>query len=118
MGTKAKIYLESFGFKYGAPLANFYFDVTFLPNPARIPGKQLFDELDQEMCEFVLKNDNTQQLIERIIDLLSFLIKFDTIKVGIGCNSGRHRSVIIVNEVSNRLQELNIPNQVSHRDLN
>lgn len=117
VGTNANVELMSFGFKYGAPPTNFYFDVTFLPNPARISGKQLFDVLDEEMHHYVLQNDNTQQLIVKIVDLVSFLVKFDSIKVGIGCNSGRHRSVIIVNEISKQLQRLGIDNQISHRDL-
>jgi UPF0042 nucleotide-binding protein len=118
VSAKAKVELMSFGFKYGAPATNFYFDVTFLPNPARISGKQLFDELDDEMIHFVLQNESTQRLIEKIIDLTSFLVGFDSIKVGIGCNSGRHRSVIIVNEVSQKLNLMGIDNHVSHRELN
>ena len=118
MTKKAKIHLISFGFKYGVPATNFYFDVTFLPNPARIPGKQLYDALDQDMYQYVLQNESTQQLIVKIVDLASFLVTFDTIKFGIGCNSGRHRSVIIVDEVSKELKKLGIDNQVSHRDLN
>ena len=46
----------SFGFKYGASPTNFYFDVTFLPNPARISGKQLFDELKQQGDPRILGN--------------------------------------------------------------
>jgi UPF0042 nucleotide-binding protein len=115
---KAKIHLLSFGFKYGQPATNFYFDVTFLPNPARMNGKQLFDELDDEMRNMILENKKSQELIARILDLILYVSDYDNLKVGIGCNSGRHRSVIIVNEISRQLNDLAISHEVSHRDLN
>ncbi len=117
MHTTAVIDLLSFGFKYGAPATNFYFDVTFLPNPARISGKQLFDELDEEMYKYVIQNENSQELIIKVVDFILFVSKFDSIKVGIGCNSGRHRSVILVNEISKHLKTLGVEHRVSHRDL-
>ena len=36
MHTKEVVELLSFGFKYGAPATNYYFDVTFLSNPADV----------------------------------------------------------------------------------
>ena len=117
MESKIKIEIFSFGFKYGQPLANFYFDVSFLPNPARLPGKFLTDELDDEMRKYVLQNENTKELITRLVNLIEFISSFDVIKVGVGCNSGRHRSVIVVTEISNRLHELGMDHKVIHRDL-
>jgi UPF0042 nucleotide-binding protein len=118
MTSKAKVQLQSFGFKYGAPTTNFYFDVTFLPNPARIEGKQLFDDLDDEMYRQVLENKSSQELISRVVDFILFVARFDSLKVGIGCNSGRHRSVVVVNEISKQLNSIGIDHEVTHRDLN
>jgi UPF0042 nucleotide-binding protein len=111
-----KVTLSSFGFKYGIPQANFYFDVTFLPNPARLSTKSLFDELDDEMYEFVRNSESAQELVLKIVDLIQYLVRFDNIKVGIGCNSGRHRSVVIVNEIAKALQTRRIECLVIHRD--
>jgi UPF0042 nucleotide-binding protein len=118
MQSKAVVELLSFGFKYGTPPTNYYFDVTFLPNPARISGKNLFNKLDEEMYTFVAQNENSQLLIAKIVDFIVFVSRFDSVKIGIGCNSGRHRSVIIVTEISKRLQELGLDYRISHRDLN
>jgi UPF0042 nucleotide-binding protein len=113
-----KVTLSSFGFKYGIPQSNFYFDVTFLPNPARMNGKNLFDDLDNEMYEYVKNSETTQELVLKIVDLIQYLVRFDNIKVGIGCNSGRHRSVVIVTEIAKTLQSRGIECMVIHRDTN
>lgn len=111
-----KITLCSFGFKFGIPQSNYYFDVTFLPNPARMSGKQLFDELDKEMYDFVSQSEVSQDLVLKIVDLIQFIAQYDNVKIGIGCNSGRHRSVVIVEEIEMRLKILGLESVVIHRD--
>lgn len=117
MVNKAKIELLSFGFKYGAPAANFFFDVTFLPNPARLSGKNLYDDLDGEMYDIVAQNEAAQELISEIVNIIQIISRFDNCKIGIGCNSGRHRSVIVTKEISKRLEKLGLLHKVLHRDL-
>ena len=117
MKLTGSITLCSFGFKYGVPQTNFYFDVTFLPNPARLSGKNLFDELDQEMYDYVSSSEVTKELVLKIVDLIQYVTKFDNVKIGIGCNSGRHRSVIIVREIESQLRTLGLVCTVAHRDL-
>ena len=117
MDNKVKIELLSFGFKYGAPESNFFFDVTFLPNPARLSGKNLYDDLDSEMYDIVAQNEAAQELISAIVKIIQIISRFDHCKIGIGCNSGRHRSVIVTKEISKRLENLGILHKVFHRDL-
>ena len=117
MAPAGKILLQSFGFKYGHPNTNMYIDVTFLPNPARLPGKNLFSELDEEMIQFVLNYPETRDLIDKTVDLVKFLSLKDDIRVGIGCNSGRHRSVIVVNEMEKLLGGFGLTCAILHRDL-
>lgn len=117
MDSKAKIELLSFGFKYGAPAANFFFDVTFLPNPARLNGKNLYQNLDGEMYDFIAQNEAAQELISEIVKIIQIISRFDNCKIGIGCNSGRHRSVIVAKEISKRLEKLGLVHIVFHRDL-
>ena len=116
MAGRGTITLCSFGFKYGIPQANFYFDVTFLPNPARLPGRSLFDALDQDMYDYVNNSEIAKELIDKIVDLTLYVSKFDDIRIGIGCNSGRHRSVVIVKEIQKSLKTRDIECVVTHRD--
>jgi len=116
MVTRGEIILNSFGFKFGSPQSNVYFDVTFLPNPVRLPDKNLFDELDQEMFEFVTESIAAKELISKIVDFAQFMSTFDQVRIGVGCNSGRHRSVIIVEEVARALSELGFKPAINHRD--
>lgn len=55
--TKRKSYvtLMSFGFEYGIPNANYYFDVGFLKNPARQKKWDFFSQIDEDMCRFVME---------------------------------------------------------------
>ena len=116
MVARGEIILSSFGFKFGSPQSNVYFDVTFLPNPVRLPGKNLFDELDQEMFDFVADSIAAKALILKIAEFAEFMSAFDQVRIGVGCNSGRHRSVIIVEEVARVLSELGFEPSITHRD--
>ena len=116
LGSRGEIILSSFGFKFGSPQSNIYFDATFLPNPVRLPGKNLFDELDQEMFDFVAEFIVAKELIAKIAEFAEFMSAFDQVKIGVGCNSGRHRSVVIVEEVARVLTEAGIESKITHRD--
>ena len=117
MQSIGKITLCSFGFKYGSPSSNIYFDVTFLPNPVRLPGKNLFDDLDEDMYNLIADSERAKILVKKIADFAVFMSEFDDVRIGIGCNSGRHRSVVIVNEVSKLISEANIGCHIVHREL-
>ncbi|MEM6571311.1 MAG: RNase adapter RapZ, partial [Planctomycetota bacterium] len=58
--------LVSFGFKYGQPPANHYFDVSFLKNPARQEGWTLFSEPGEEMRRWVLEQPAAVEFLERM----------------------------------------------------
>jgi RNase adaptor protein for sRNA GlmZ degradation len=112
-----KIKLVSFGFKCGAPTANYYFDVSFAVNPAREERWGMFGQIDEEMTEFVLGQSDVRRFIDLVIPLIGHLARVDAYQiVAFGCNSGRHRSPIIVNEIAAKLVH-EIPLEVEHRDL-
>ena len=52
--TERRITLVTFGFKYGPPHTNHYFDVSFVKNPARDERWSLFSEPDVAMRAFVM----------------------------------------------------------------
>lgn len=65
----------SFGFKYGLPIdADLVFDVRFLPNPYYIDHMRPKTGLDEEVSSYVLKWTETSKFLEKLTDLLSFMI--------------------------------------------
>lgn len=114
---KRRITLVTFGFKYGLPNTNYYFDVSFVKNPARDARWNLHSEPDEAMRRFVLDQPNTQKFLARLAPLLSTLVECDDdVRVGLGCNSGRHRSIIVAQELARRLSEESFDVRVIHRE--
>ena len=107
----------SFGFKYGLPRANYYFDVSFSPNPARQEPWDLASSPDPEMAAFVLSQPDVARFLELTVPLIQHVATLDGYQVAaFGCSSGRHRSPIIANEVASRLID-EVQVTLEHRDL-
>ena len=114
----------SFGFKYGIPVdSDLVFDVRFIPNPFYIPELKEYSGNDAPVKEYVLKQSETVTFIDKLIDMLKYLIpnyrkegKRQLI-ISIGCTGGRHRSVAIANEIHRRLNEENYNAKIEHRDV-
>ena len=116
--------LVSFGFKHGVPFdADLVFDVRFLPNPHFVDGLRPLDGRDKRVREFVLRHDEARELLDRLRDLLRFLLPFYQregkayLTVAIGCTGGRHRSVTFVEELQEFLESLGYAPTVVHRDI-
>jgi len=118
------IYLSimSFGFKHGYPLeADIVLDARFLPNPYFVDSLRQLNGNDGQIKEYVLSNDESKIFIDKITDLLSFLMpKYKKegksyLNLAIGCTGGKHRSVVISNEIANNYKNYNV--SVKHRDI-
>ncbi|WP_049764335.1 RapZ C-terminal domain-containing protein [Geotalea daltonii] len=119
MSTKqlSSVKIMSFGFKYGSPNANYYFDVGFIKNPARDPKWNFFSTPDEEMRNFVLSQKPVVEFLKYIIPLIKILAPLDQAQVfAFGCNSGRHRSYILVEEIARQLKECGVPAKIVHRE--
>ena len=125
--TKSRAFtvsLVSFGYKHGIPYdSDLVFDVRFLPNPHFVEGLRALDGRDVAVREFVLKHEESRQLLDRLTDLLKFLLPFYRregkayLTVAIGCTGGRHRSVALLEELKPFLEAQGFPPTVTHRDL-
>jgi UPF0042 nucleotide-binding protein len=114
---KPKATLISFGFKYGLPNANYYFDVGFLKNPARLDGWDFFSPRTEEMRRYVLEQEEAIEFLDLVEPLVAYLSMIDQKQVfAFGCSAGRHRSSILVEELSRRLEHSGIETAVYHRD--
>jgi len=113
----SKITLMSFGFKYGQPNANYYFDVGFIKNPARESNWGFESEVDEEMKRFVLEQPQAAAFIQTVMPLIVFLKDIDQHQVfAFGCSAGRHRSPVIVEVLASILQDSGTEVEVIHRE--
>ena len=115
--------LISFGYKHGIPYdADLVFDVRFLPNPHFVDELRPLDGRDPRVNEFVFKHAESQEYLERLKELLRFLVPFYRregkayLSVAIGCTGGRHRSVAFVEALREFFEELGLPPTTVHRD--
>jgi len=118
------ITVVSFGFKYGIPVdSDLVFDVRFLPNPFYIPELKEQSGNDASVKEYVLGHKVTQEFIEKLSDMLDFLIPSFIAEgkrqliVAIGCTGGRHRSVAIANAIFERMRDAGLRVNIEHRDI-
>jgi RNase adaptor protein for sRNA GlmZ degradation len=115
--TRPDLVLTTFGFKYGAPAANYFFDVSFLKNPAREEQWDLFADPDDEMRAFVLGQQACQDFLRDVLPLIRTVLRCDDgVRVAIGCNAGRHRSRIVAEELSRRLSAEGVVVKLIHRE--
>jgi UPF0042 nucleotide-binding protein len=113
----------SFGFRQGVPEdADLMFDVRFLPNPHFIPKFRPFTGRNPQVARYILSFPQTKEFIARISELLVYLIPHyiregkSYLTIAFGCTGGKHRSVLITEEVKKRLAKAGYNVKVVHRD--
>ena len=116
--------LVSFGYKYGLPTdADLAFDCRFLPNPFFVDDLRPQTGLDPAVADYVLGCEDTQPLLQRLMELLTFALPRyqregkSYLTIAVGCTGGRHRSVTLVEELRRRLAETGVQAVVRHRDV-
>lgn len=116
--------LVSFGYKYGLPIScDLLFDVRFIPNPFYVPELRNYTGNDENVKEYVLYAEETKVFLDKLIDLLKFLLPLyqvegkKTLTIGIGCTGGKHRSVAITNELAKLINNLGYKPSIEHRDI-
>lgn len=119
-----RLNIVSFGYKYGIPLeADLVFDVRFLPNPYFIEELKAASGQDQRVADYILRWRETRTFINKIKDLLDFLLPLyekegkSYITIAFGCTGGKHRSVVIANEVGRLINPERFKINVIHRDI-
>ncbi|MGH7885424.1 MAG: RNase adapter RapZ [Thermodesulfobacteriota bacterium] len=115
--------LISFGYKYGFPYdADVIIDVRFLPSPHFDEKLKNFTGYDKEIVDFILSREDTSKFLKIFCQLLEFLLpKYQEegksyLTIAIGCTGGKHRSVVIVNELAKKFSSFSP--QIRHRDIN
>ena len=121
--SKILIYVTSFGFRHGIPPdSDLIFDVRFLPNPNYIPKYKNLTGRNPGVAGYIRKFPQTGEFLERVGSLLLFLMPHyihegkSYLTIGFGCTGGRHRSVMIAENIRRVLADAGYPAKVSHRD--
>jgi UPF0042 nucleotide-binding protein len=122
--TAVRVNVLSFGFKYGLPVdADMVADCRFLPNPHWIPELAPQNGQDPAVKNYVLGQPGTEEFLHAYLEVLQVTLNgyersgkhFMTLAVG--CTGGKHRSVVIAEELASRLAGPWPGVQVAHRDL-
>ncbi len=122
---KMSIFLTSFGYKYGIPHdTDMILDVRFLPNPFFVDELRGKNGLASEVEEFVLRREETHAFLDRLYSLLEFTLPQyeregkSSLTLALGCTGGKHRSVVLVEELKKKLDGKRFRIHVRHRDIN
>jgi UPF0042 nucleotide-binding protein len=114
----------SFGYKYGLPVdADLVVDCRFLPNPHWIDELRPQTGRDPAVRDYVLAQPHAMQFLTAYADLLLSLTDAYAregkhyLTLAVGCTGGKHRSVVMSQELATRLEAAGIPARVVHRDL-
>lgn len=117
--------IMSFGYKFGVPQdADYVIDVRFLPNPYYEENLRRLTGNDQEVKDYVMNSEESEEFVEGLTRMMSYVTKQFTINedrhqlvIAIGCTGGRHRSVTVANELYDRMSLLPYSVRVFHRDI-
>ena len=119
-----QISVISFGFKHGVPLdADTVFDCRFLPNPHWIESLRALTGLDEPVRQFVLGQPATGQFLDKVDELLGLVLPAyvkegkSYLTIAVGCTGGRHRSVVLADELARRIEARGFTPLVHHRDI-
>ena len=116
--------LVSFGYKYGVPSdSDLVFDVRFLPNPHFVPALRAYTGKDPKVRKYIESFPQTGEFLRRIEGLLVYLIPHyihegkSYLTISIGCTGGKHRSVMLAEQLRKSLEKRGFSSKVTHRDI-
>lgn len=114
----------SFGFKHGLPIdVDIVLDCRFLPNPHWIGELRPLTGLDERVREYVMAAPETISLLERLDSLFELVLPASAnegksyLSIAIGCTGGKHRSVVLAEELGKLIRARGFSPTVHHRDI-
>jgi UPF0042 nucleotide-binding protein len=116
--------LVSFGYKHGVPMdADLVFDVRCLPNPHFVDTLRPLTGRDAAVVRYMRRHAATREFSDRLASFLKFALPQyvqegkSYLTVAIGCTGGRHRSVMLAEELKKSLAGVKrVKLRVKHRD--
>jgi len=121
---RTSLSLVSFGYKYGLPVdADLIFDARCLPNPHFVDTLRSLTGREPQVVEYVLGFSQTREFVTRVQEFLAFTLPLYVqegkayLTIAVGCTGGRHRSVVLVEELARLLRKAGHEVSVRHRDV-
>ena len=125
--SRLTVVLLSFGYSFGIPFeADLLMDVRFLPNPYFIEELKRLKGDHPKVAEYVLQWEETKEFLRHVQELIRFLLPLyererkTHLTIAVGCTGGRHRSIVIVNQLAeilrDELTKREVFLSVQHRD--
>lgn len=119
-----QVSLVSFGYKYGTPRdADLVIDCRFLPNPHWIDELRPLPGTDERVGTYVRGQQTYREFLRRLRALLGFMVPGfvaegkSYLTVAVGCTGGRHRSVVVVEDLARFFRDKGLAATITHRDL-
>lgn len=123
-GMELRVAVVSFGYKYGIPLdSDLVFDTRFLPNPHYIDSLREKTGRSKKVKEYVLQAEEAKTFLIRLIRFVDYLVpRFEEegksyLTIAIGCTGGKHRSVVLAEQLKDHLRSRDYSVKVYHRDI-
>jgi UPF0042 nucleotide-binding protein len=114
----------SFGYKHGLPLdADLVIDCRFLPNPHWVEDLRPHTGEHPDVRRYVLRFPETTDFFARLDHLLDLVLPAyvkegkSYLTLALGCTGGRHRSVVMAEEVAKLLHRKGYQASLVHRDI-
>jgi RNase adapter protein RapZ len=122
--TALRLNVMSFGFKYGLPVdADMVADCRFLPNPHWVPDLAPLTGQDEQVRDYVLAQPGAAEFLDAFVEAVGVTLagyqregKHHAM-LAVGCTGGKHRSVVMAEQIAERLAESWPGVRVAHRDL-
>ena len=121
---KIQVLIVSFGYKYGIPLdSDLVFDTRFLPNPFYINELRDKTGRSKKVKEYVLKSAQTKKFLSKLYTFIDYLMPHfiqegkSYLNVSIGCTGGRHRAVVLAEQIKDHLKRQKHNVRIHHRDI-
>jgi UPF0042 nucleotide-binding protein len=119
-----QVSLISFGYKFGAPRdADLVIDCRFLPNPHWVDELRPLPGTDDRVRRYVRGQQTYREFMRRLRALLGFMVPGfvaegkSYLTIAVGCTGGRHRSVVVADDLATFFRDKGMPATVDHRDL-
>jgi UPF0042 nucleotide-binding protein len=122
--TALRLNVMSFGFKYGLPVdADMVADCRFLPNPHWVPDLAPLTGQDEQVRDYVLAQPGAAEFLDAFVAAVGVALagyqregKHHAM-LAVGCTGGKHRSVVMAEQIAERLAGSWPGVRVAHRDL-
>jgi UPF0042 nucleotide-binding protein len=121
---KVSILFESFGFKHGLPRdVDFVFDARCLPNPYWQKELRSYNGMQAPVADYLSAH---HEVTDMLSDMIGFMTRWipafeadgrSYLTIAVGCTGGQHRSVFLVERLTQHFAEVGLHVMSRHREL-